>query len=147
MSAWLVSKGHIDALVWAFLEYSPGAIDTSEIQGRDDLGQLLMSECWQSVEARYGKHAPDDPLPGCWEHYSEPYQYTPPAKLPNIYESHKNIACYIYQSCEHRTWGGSLARRLVCDLRQEISRLLGLSEEGIASLPQWQQAPWGWGED
>lgn len=52
MSAWIVPKEHLDAMVWAFLEYRPEGMTLGELLGRDDLGRLLLDTCVESVACR-----------------------------------------------------------------------------------------------
>lgn len=68
MSAWLVSKQHIDVLVHALgvREMFP------EGMGPDEVGALLWAENVESLQARYGNRHPD-----LYEGYVA-YRYAPP---------------------------------------------------------------------
>ena len=145
MSAWLIGKRHVDALVCAFLEEGAGEIDTSHLSGRDQLGQLLMDACMRSVAHRYPDHSPGD-LPGWKDDYRVPYRYAIPVPPPTPVETHKNCDCYIYQSSEHPAWKSSLAHELVTTLRRIVTAHLGITTAEILASPEWQDAPWGWGE-
>ena len=133
------------ALVWAFLEYAPGAIDTARLHGRDGLGQLLMDECRKSVSHRYPADTPET-LPGWAEDYLIPYRYTAPPALPNLYETHKNLSCYQYQSCEHPEWESSFARELITEIRAQVCTALKMTDQQVYDSQEWERAPWGWGE-
>ena len=145
MSAWLVGLNHIHSLVWGFLEYAPGFIDTSQLLGRDQMGQLLMTECLNSVSHRY-RNSNHPSLPGWAEDYNEPYRYARPEPPPTLFELHKNICCYEYQSCEHPPWASSLANDLTHQLLLVVIDRLGLPSDDITNKREWREAPWGWGE-
>lgn len=85
MSAWIVNKPHIDALVQALIEYRLiGPSHATEI-GRD-----LWAENHKSVNYRYGEaeKAPEYKFEGVEAHVD-------PAVIA------RNIRCYWYQTCEH----------------------------------------------
>ena len=145
MSSWLVGSPHISALVWAFLEYAPGALDTAQLHGRDGLGQLLMNECRKSVSCDYPSKTLET-LPGWGEDYSTPYRYTAPLQLPTLYETYMNFICYEYQSCEHPEWESSLAYQLTTEMLAVLRSKIGLTDEEIRKTQEWAHAPWGWGE-
>lgn len=137
MSAWIVSKEHIDALVQAALIPTPHARD-GIIADPDDahvVGRMLWSECHRSVRSRYPGDA-DGALPGptglTWAEITA-YTYTPPsAPLPPVVVL-KNLDCYEYQSCEHDGWTASEARKFCDRLRDHVIKL----------LPGYEAAPWG----
>lgn len=150
MSAWIVSKTHIDLLVTAGLHrirYTPLRwMDPQNQQDwqvltmdtADAVGSMLWAENVASVSFRY----PDEPaetLPG-------PNDFTP----EQISSYHlqaiagpidpvtvlKNIHCYEYQSCEHPQWSSSQARRFCWALSSAL----------VHGLPGYEQAPWGFDE-
>lgn len=147
MSAWIVSKAHVDAMVTAALELGNGFGEPLSIylpdgprhvkvtaDTADEIGQMLVDECVASVSHRY----PDDDvdageLPGPVDtYYLRPYTFERTRTLTDA-EIAKAVSCYAYQSCEHPEWEASAASRL-CDAIQ--ARLL-------ARLPGYDQAPWG----
>jgi hypothetical protein len=129
MSAWLVSKKHIDALVYA------RSLCRSDFGGTladgllpdvsdDDLGRLLWRENMRSLAARY-RDRPDAALLAS-------YSYAEPGPLP-VVALIKASHCYEYQSCEHPGWKTSKARRFSREL------VLSLAHK----LPGYDAAPWG----
>lgn len=156
MSAFVVSKTHIDGLITAGLElgrrgplrwfYPP--LDRRwtdhdherskrelRLENADDVGQMLVAECVRSVAHRYPDCAPQlGGLPGpCEAYYLEPYQFVPLRGRVEPSVALKAIACYRYQSCEHPEWNISEAYQF-CD---------ALEQAAIWALPGMDQAP-GW---
>lgn len=149
MSAYVVSKEHIDALVrlasegpagyhggpggtWGGYYYVPDesepvgarSIHVKEEQNR--VGQMLASECIESVWHRYPNDRTVDDLPGPVDK-SElmTYRYQRGRALTAI-EGLVALSGYEYQSCEHPGWRESEARQFVEWLRGElICRLPG----------------------
>jgi hypothetical protein len=129
MSAWIVTKDHIDVLVQAIIVEHGGNFDTTA----DNLGQMLWNENHESVNARYredtetlgyafvGMEAPLDPVVVL-----------------------KAINCYDYQSCEHDGWEGSEAKFLMDWLRERLAPKAGLlSADAVYELRAYSEAPWG----
>lgn len=107
MSAFIVAKAHIDAIVTA-------ALDRGHIQaGQEDAyGQELVKENVRSVERRYDD-APDDGdgLPGpIAPYYRHLYTWEPTRVLSDA-ELSGAIAGLTYQSCEHHEWADTEACR------------------------------------
>jgi hypothetical protein len=141
MSAFIVSRAHIDALVTAAV-FGVAECDLSNgfqspyFQGRrletakvHALGNCLWHENHVSVWHRY----PGDARHEC--HYVYPTKngrFAVPQLLP-VVTVLKQIQCYEYQSCEHDGWETSDARKFCLDL---TSRL-------ISYLPGYEAAPWG----
>jgi hypothetical protein len=144
MSAFVVSRSHIDALVYTILngpadrEGGPvtGFSDGAKYQYTEDLklhsvrdedasavGQMLWDENRKSVAYRYG-YMPLFPQ----------YEYLEPKRKPTAVETLKLIACYDYQTCEHPGWKGSQAWWLMKNLRNDL----------IDDLPGYSEAPWNW---
>lgn len=154
MSAFLVSRAHVDVLVRLAIS---GAADAEPAARRldfparvkdesgrwrrvapvDDLqhadlidpsevGRILWAENAASVEHRYNEPAgnPD-----------EEYVYTDPGFAPTSAEAAKALVCIEFQSCEHPGWAGSTAFGIVQVLRSAV----------LASLPGTDRAPWAWG--
>lgn len=150
MSAFIVSKEHIDVLLAAGLHSKYGHCltwyDRPPEQGGaelhelsfvnvDEIGQMLVSENVQSVRARYPDidHGGIAPGPAV-EYWREPYTYANPGFDPTPVETLKALGCFEYQSCEHEGWETSEALRFCEALRADaIERLDGM-----------ETAPWGW---
>lgn len=128
MSAWIVSKEHIDYMVAAMRKYDTHG---SKDWNSDKVGQMLWDENHASVAHRYSNRAVDE-LPGA---PMETYAFTPPKRALDPAVVLKQIACYEYQSCEHDGWKESEAHKW-CKLLQELC---------IYALPGWDAAPWGIG--
>jgi len=123
VSAFLVSKKHIDVLVHARsipTFWSPPEIELTDTK----LGQILWRENMYSLQARYG-NAIDEEL-------IQSYSYTRPQTL-TIVTIFKSIACYEYQSCEHDSWKMSKAYKYCKDIAEGL----------ISCLPGYEEAPWG----
>lgn len=134
MSAWVVSKQHIDYMVTA-------AIAAEHVPGRhaDALGRMLWRECLRSVTYRY-PNDPDGGRPGpCGfrDGDVERYQWTETPALA-AGPLAKTLACYRYQSCEHPTWETSAAYELVEALMPALSKA-----EYERALDD-DTTPWGW---
>lgn len=126
MSAWIVSKRHIDAIVTA-------AINAGLSRGKtaDQLGDMLWRENVASVSYRYREARPD-----------VFYRFEPNA-LNDPWSLVKQLDCYDYQSCEHPEWEDSEACAIVNDLRAHIVKSLGMPLEYYKDAEQWGGAPWG----
>lgn len=117
MSAFIVSKRHIDAIVTTANAWDERPADP------DELGRMLWIENVCSVDHRYNEHSIDA--------MADALTYSWPAFAPVLspVEALKAIACYEYQSCEHPGWEASKAHAFVRDFRLEaISRLPGYRE-------------------
>lgn len=131
MSAWIVSKKHIDYMVTAMVAHG-----LSTRAGADDLGRLLWKENLKSVAYRYpddgdgDRPGPNDFRDGDVDAYV--YEETPLLKGGALA---KTLACYAYQSCEHPEWEDSLAASLVKQLRKQL---------GNVPYDDDDATPWGW---
>lgn len=150
MSAWVVSKSHIDAMVAAAMQLGsslPGEPFGVYWNGRrtevrrdtaDHVGELLVQDIVEGVSHRY----PNDDvskgeLPGPTDaYYNRPYHWQPTRKFTPG-EIAKMIACYAYQACEHRHWEQTFAHAFCRTLEGRVLRCL----EGH------DDAPWGFDED
>lgn len=141
MSAFLLGKVHIDALLTAAL--GNGAHDdalywyTKSDGGRrvtyetvDQLGAMLVAENVKSVRARYPNVGEDlDGAPGPIDnafaveavngeyHFARTQEFSTGVLLAAI-------TCYEYQSCEHDGWEGSDAEAFCDYLRKHLCRLV-----------------------
>lgn len=121
MSAWIVSKEHIDALVTGLVR---SGIAAPTGLSPDQLGQALWAENHASVNARYGE---EDSAPA----YVHAVLDLPPAVLL------KQVHCYDYQSCEHGGWETSPANAWITTLDGLLSRVTS------DTSPAYRDAPWG----
>jgi len=133
VSAWIVSKTHIDAIVTAIAKLRAREVDPDDLP---KIGQRLWEENHRSFRHRYPKHEVQCPE----------YTYTPVKWPASPSESGdvrafacalgavcKLLACYEYQSCEHPEWPESLAHEVCQRLRAAV----------CAMLPGYEQTPWG----
>jgi hypothetical protein len=144
MSAFVVSKEHIDAIVAAAMPsgaqegcywYRGGNGKYADYTNADEIGRMLWDECVRSVSYRY----PDnDPLPGGayfddGTPESEAYVF-PLLKAPKLepVAALKAIQCYEYQSCEHPGWDTSEAKTFCSYLIEHL----------IQKLPGYAEAAW-----
>jgi len=127
MSAWIVSKEHIDALVTAALKdnlyfyHNDGVHYVKTKKECDFIGNELTKENYKSVNYRYSE---DDKAPK----YS--YEYNGGWKPIEII---KSCHCYGYQSCEHDGWKDSISHSFINALKESL----------IHELPGYDEAPWG----
>lgn len=149
MSAWVVSKAHIDTLVSAALQlggyfrgeafgvYHDGDRTDVTRANADEIGARLIAECVASVSYRYpSDNVEAGELPGpCDAYYLRPYTFERTRKL-SLAEIARAISCYDYQSCEHPEWEASWAHAFCRRLEQRT----------LASLPGYDDAPWGFEE-
>jgi len=156
MSAFVVSKSHIDAMIRAGLTHmpkyngpltwyakDPRNLTVQEMQDNfrqlthetaNQVGQMLIDECVKSVAYRYEDDNVTD-LPGPTNAYwLIPYQLGFSCKTPTPVELLKLVNCYAYQSCEHPDWHDSEAYRLCQSLKSFA----------INSLTGYDEAPWEW---
>jgi len=147
MSAFVVSKSHINAIIQAGLnvQYKPftwyhknedGELEHYQLtsSNADEIGQMLLDECVHSVQYRYeGDTIANLPGPSNAE-WLIPFEWKPFVKMPTPVETIKNIHCYAYQSCEHPEWEASNAKDF-CD---------ALEHSIVSQLPGYDEAPWEW---
>jgi hypothetical protein len=144
MSAWIVSKAHIDLLVLAGTPHGPDKLHYQDgdkwvearPENRDEIGQMLVMECVASVSYRYPQDSVEaGELPGPVEpYYVEPYTYTTRHTVLEPGEVLQLIACYEYQSCEHPGWESSAA----ADYCRQLFRKTAMT---------FATGPWGWDEE
>ena len=136
MSAWIVSKNHIDALVQALAE---GEIVVNIYP--TEIGRTLWKENLLSIWARYpDTEKTDDNYPGPYGFRAidtETYVYTRPAERLSYGSLLKQAHCYSYQTCEHDGWETSQAKKWIDTLRR------GLERGGHADGSEYAAAPWG----
>jgi hypothetical protein len=138
MSAFVVSKAHIDTLVSAaVLWHRLGGIkyNGEEIHHNNatEVGAGLLAENITSVAYRYQESDLSN-LPGpiptpCPESYRFQIRLLGPQDTVKVL---KAIDCYEYQSCEHPEWAGSAAW-LFCETLRRVA---------IGHLPGYDHAAW-----
>lgn len=136
MSAFVVGKVHIDAMITAALDvddrglywYTPaGGGRKVDSDNADELGAMLVRTNVESVRARYPGDGYDD-MPGPVEN-----GFAIAAAVSGTYnfertQSHEPgeimaaVSCYEYQSCEHDGWEGSEAQAFCRYLREALCR-------------------------
>jgi hypothetical protein len=118
MSARIVSKAHIDALVTAALE-----LGTKDDQQANDLGKMLWAENAASIHYRYPDTAENDanyPGPvGFSKAQVDAYHFERTRHLDPVTVM-RAIACYEYQTCEHPGWPASEAHSFCVNLRDDL---------------------------
>jgi hypothetical protein len=129
MSAFVVSREHIDAIVATALygvgQHSslgtkgPGAMELRYygFNGPTQLGQALERENYASVNYRYREQEePRGPYEWPMDAHGTPADVPYRVKLPTVAEAFRLVRCYVYQACEHPTWDESSVRRFCDDL-------------------------------
>ena len=153
MSAWIVSRNHINALVqWAI---RTGLVTAEQA---DATGRMLWAANLESVAYRYPNDI-DGERPGPIgfrdEHVLE-YTYAPASAEAvqewtygtfdpeNPRDALRQVSCAFYQSCEHPGWHESDA----CDLLNRMERALkplaanAIRTERVAGTP-YRELAWG----
>jgi hypothetical protein len=155
MSAFVVSKSHIDALVHAAYFgprdvhalpqqsghwYKPNfrGCQNWALDQMDEVGEMLVKENLSSIHARYPDTVTDpEGTPGPVEQYwLQRYEHEMPKQKMGVVEALKALDCYEYQSCEHPEWETSEAFRFCRSMRHSL----------IGCLPGYDAAPWEWDE-
>lgn len=139
MSAFIVNKEHIDALVRLAVVHDVSWYDGGAMRytrhDPDGVGLMLLTENVNSVRYRY-EDTPLDHLPGpLTAYWTKPYSYSPMGKVPTAVQGLKLVACLDYQSCEHPGWEASNAHKFCESLKDAL----------INVLPGYEEAPWEWG--
>lgn len=139
MSAWIVSKGHIDRMVSTALAW-----ELISVEHATAIGRTLWVENLKSVAERY----PDDKSgerSGSGETDKEIKSYEFTAEVPPLtpVEMMKAIHCLDYQSCEHDGWPESVACKLLTEFIAEVLARTGSTIDQSSRLPGYDEAPWG----
>ena len=150
MSAFIVSEGHICALIAAchhprnlvqwrgesgtfrFRTTDGSTYCCLDPESQDAVGRMLLAENIRSVAYRYPRDVPGErpgPVPN-----PEPdlFQFRSPKRRPTPVEALRLLGCYEYQSCEREDWEQSEAWRF-CRAAQEHL---------ITTLPGYEDAAW-----
>lgn len=125
MSAFIVSKKHIDVLITSLktaqnrftIFHQQNAINFDTL---DEIGQILVNQNYESVNFRYNENA-------------VPYKYEHKAvSLPEIVQILKLCDCYDYESCETDDYEQTLACNIINTIRINL----------ISKLPGYDEAEW-----
>jgi len=142
MSAFVVSRAHIAALVEALFRYEvyPGDCDGTA------LGQLLWEENIVSVLTRYHDCTRDD-MPGpLGEDFVFVWTVSPArtAYVRAPWHVFGLLSCYSYQSCEHDGWETSEACHLMTTLQTRVLTSMGYAteEEAYKHRHAHPEMPW-----
>lgn len=125
MSAFIVSKHHIDTLLSAALSYQVPGIDRHTAT---DVGRTLWIENIRSVSDRYPARS-DTVEIGMRRAEIYTHRFV---TVPGIGETAKLIDCLEYQSCEHDGWSRSDACAWLGLLRTALLR----------ALPDYEGSQW-----
>lgn len=140
MSAWLVSKDHIDLLVTAAINC--GALEQREIShlagapafirdfSADQVGKALWDANQRSLTARYGDRATRTLPAYRWAAVTEAAALAAPVVL-------KACNCFDYQACEVDRYPDTWAAVWIDRLR----------EKQICRVAGYEAAPWGFDRD
>lgn len=145
MSAFVVGKPHIDAMLTAGLRTAPhsdvglawyhnGITQRLDYTNADEVGAMLIAENMKSVGARYPGDTVET-MPGPIDKSSlVDYRFDelPGRAWINPVTMLSALSCYEYQSCEHPEWPESEAHAFCDALRGRMIRL----------LPGYEDAPW-----
>ncbi len=125
MSAYIVSKDHISALVSfcnaknVYVYYDGKKFDVTNL---DAIGQILVNENYRSVNTRYSSN--DAPFV---------YEFQYLQRHFTLIQIIKLCHCYNYQSCETEDYYESLAYAIV----------RGIESHAVRLLPGYEEAEWG----
>jgi len=151
MSAYMVDKAHIDALV-RLAERHQSSYYVREgywVQvvggNRNTVGQMLTDANVTSVMARYRGEKVEN-LPGRIDHWwTEPYRFGGDLRTAPLtpVQGLKAINGYVYQACEASTWETSEAHAFCEALRAALIRKLDGYEQAEWSIsdPEPEQTP------
>ena len=155
MSAFMVGKEHVDAIVavamwgprnfrasnWHRVYFGNGNGRRVEEFNLDEIGDMLIRENLSSIHGRYPDtetNPAETPGPIA-QYWHEPYKFpftSKPSNMPDVAAAFKLLACYEYQSCEHREWATSDAYDLILQMRKSLG----------SCIPGYEDAPWEWQE-
>ena len=142
MSAWIVSKKHIDVLVAGLIEAGGyrhrGTWVTVTEENASEVGQMLWRENHKSINYRYNER---QRTPAYTFELPKEYAQVSPDKFqvgrlcitvePGVLG--KQVSCYNYQTCEHAAYYRSRAYRCVCSIAENL----------IRQVPGYNEAAWG----
>lgn len=127
MSAWVVSKRHVAAMVKWYVEQGDGEGEVQRIAGgAAEAAAMLYAENVRSVNHRYSDHTPDEPIA-----FTSADLIHAPAI--SAVEAIKAAHCLEYQSCETDDYKRTKAYKL-CRY---------IESAAMHRLPGYDAAPWG----
>lgn len=147
MSAWIVSKKHIDALVTALLDFGLVSCELhSDCKGTKEIGDECLKYDVQPHATALGKML--------WleNHRSVNFRYSRRERAPKyVYERVeldaialiKQIDCYGYQSMEHKAWDKSKANKLMWTLQDKLYSGLPMDAADVETTSEYNDAAWG----
>lgn len=123
MSSWIVSKGHIDAIVQLALTEKLIPFDQA-----DAVGALLWIENRTSVNCRYSEAEglPDYRFRGVEAPLDDAIML-------------RQVGCYAYQSCDHPTWDQSGPAQLTLRLSEILAGRLGFTYHPGGTHASWAE--------
>ena len=142
MSAWIVSRETIGAIVGSVetIEYDFNGVHN--MRDHQVAGQILWDENIRSVLCRYPYCSIED-APGP---IGEDYKFLDGDVITGEYtdiQIFKCIQCLDYQSCETNDWKQTEAYAILDTIKKEIIERIGMSEDEINELSEYDQAEWG----
>ncbi len=148
MSAFIVTKTHIDHVVAAIMEIAVEngfVTETEDKEGwfRNRLGQWLVDMNIRAVDCRYGEH---NPVPIYRNTYIGKHK-----TIAELVQRYKAIRCLAYQCCEGNVPETPLYRQLEAAGNTVARMILGSRSNGdpeadaaaIDRMPEYEDAPWG----
>jgi len=153
MSAFMVSKTHIDSLIatavygptdngkpggygqqrWYGIYFSNPSRKL-DYESASMAGEMLVKENLSSIHSRYPDTLtnPDNTPGPCDQYWLSEYAFPRDAKRLTVVQALKAIRCYEYQSCEHPEWEESEAKRF-CE---------AFTANLVTCLPGYDDAEW-----
>ena len=133
MSAWTVSKKHIDTLVLGLIKR-----ELIQAEQASEIGKMLWEENYRSVNYRYGETS---------ETPRYTYSARNAAKLSAV-ALRKQVSCYDYQSCETDDYNETASAKIVRKLWNFITaHETSANEDGNFTDPsekaEYERAAWG----
>ena len=125
MSAFIVGKATIDALVTAIHSITVSRDAPVSAHDLDKIGALLWNENHRSCNALYREH-------------NKAPRYAFEVRACSATEMLKIARCYLYQSCEHEGWATSAACAWIAAIELHAKNL-GARQSGA----EYEAAPWG----
>lgn len=132
MSAWIVSRDHIDALVCGAIHYGvPFDGEPVTPQNATAVGQKLWNANYRSIRCRYGDR-----------NMAPRYTFVGETLL-NPVNLFKQVGCFDYQTCECDDYERSAVYRFCEAMLDRLAKEIGVSRPQVYDLPAWNAAPWG----
>jgi hypothetical protein len=133
MSAFIVNKEHIDALVNYMVAHKVSywtgndRVNVTRFNA-EEVGRILLDENVRSVNHRYRDECSSDE-----KNESSNYRFTPSSRYFSPVQIIKAVHCLDYQSCETDDWETTLAYKICQAILSAACR----------NLPGYDQAQWG----